>query len=323
MMKVVHFVAGNEVELREGITSMPEAGFVWLECIRHDPASSHWPALVQQLTGCTIHERHVSDSLNHAHPSFYDQTQEYDMLVFRGISSTTDTHEFVTRPTVFFIFERLLVTIRDADSVSIPLVLERMLTKSGRIPQRPVGLMHAILAKMVDRFLSLREPLLEQLETWRVDLLDPNNPFDNWMAVMQHSTYLRRLAMLCDEQHDAVLAWRENTDVEFDDHLAVRYTDLTEHIERVMKFANEQKGEVDALVQMHFSAVAHRTNEIVRVLTVISAIFLPLTLVAGIFGMNFEYMPELKLHNAYFFALTGMVIAAGGMLLLFKKKRWI
>lgn len=322
-MNIVHFVEGTEVELLETITSMPESGFVWLECIREVEADSNWVELVQQLTGCTVHDRHVADSLNHAHPSFYDQTHDYDMVVFRGISSTTNTHEFLTRPTVFFIFERLMVTIRDAESVSIPTVLDRMLKKAGRIPKRPVGLMHATLAKMVDRFLLLREPLLEQLDIWRRDLLDPNNPFDDWMAVMQHNSYLRRLAMLCDEQHDAVTGWREHTDVEFDDHLAVRYTDLIEHIERVMKFANEQKGEVDALVQMHFSAVAHRTNEIVRVLTVISAIFLPLTLVAGIFGMNFEYMPELKLHNAYFFALTGMVAAALGMLLLFKKKHWI
>ena len=322
-MNIVHFVEGTEVALLEAITSMPETGFVWLECIRDADENANWVGLVQQLTGCTVHERHVADSLNHAHPSFYDQTHDYDMLVFRGISSTTDTHHFLTRPTVFFIFDRLLVTIRDPESVSIPTTLDRMLNKAGRIPKRPVGLMHAILAKMVDRFLSLREPLLVQLDTWRRDLLDPNNPFDDWMAVMQRNSYLRRLAMLCDEQHDAVIGWREHTDVEFDDHLAVRYTDLIEHIERVMKFANEQKGEVDALVQMHFSAVAHRTNEIVRVLTVISAIFLPLTLVAGIFGMNFEYMPELKIHNAYFIALACMVGAAVGMLLLFKKRRWI
>ena len=322
-MNIVHFVEGTEVELLDNIASIPATGFVWLECIRDAAANSDWLDLVQQLTGCTVHERHVADSLNHAHPSFYDQTHDYDMLVFRGISSITDTDQFLTRPTVFFIFERLLVTIRDADSVSIPTVLERMLDKAGRIPKRPVGLMHAILSKMVDRFLSLREPLLEQLETWRRDLLDPDNPFDDWMAVMQHNSYLRRLAMLCAEQHDAVIGWREHTSVEFDDHLAVRYADLIEHIERVMKFANEQKGEVDALVQMHFSAVSHRTNEIVRVLTVISAIFLPLTLVAGIFGMNFEYMPELKIHNAYFIALAGMIGVAVGMLLLFKKKRWI
>jgi magnesium/cobalt transport protein CorA len=322
-VNIVHFQEGPQVKLLDSVTVLPETGFIWLECIREANEDANWLEVVEQLTGYRIHERHVADSLNQAHPSFYDQTSEYDMLVFRGISSTTETHELVTRPTVFFLFDRLLVTIRDADSVSIPTVLERMLKQTGRIPKRPAGLMHAVLAKMVDRFLMLREPLLEQLDTWRRDLLDPNNPFDDWMAVMQNTSYLRRLVMLCDEQHNAVIAWRENTNVEFDDHLAVRYTDLIEHIERVMKFATEQKGEVDALVQMHFSAVAHRTNEIVRVLTVISAIFLPLTLVAGIFGMNFEYMPELKLHNAYFIALAGMLGAAVGMLLLFKKKRWI
>jgi len=73
---------------------------------------------------------------------------------------------------------------------------------------------------------------------------------------------------------------------------------------------------------LHFSAVAHRTNEIMRVLTVLSAIFLPLGLVAGIFGMNFEYMPELKMHNAYFFALGGMVTLAVVLLIIFRVKRW-
>jgi len=69
--------------------------------------------------------------------------------------------------------------------------------------------------------------------------------------------------------------------------------------------------------------VAHRTNEIMRMLTVLSAIFLPLSLVAGIFGMNFEYMPELKMHYAYFFALGGMVMLAVVLLILFRIKRWI
>lgn len=321
-MNVVHFAGGNQVEPLESIVGLPETGFVWLDFIRDADEDANWVELVQQLTGCSIHERHVADSQNQAHPSFYDTTQEYDMLILRGVASTTDTHEFITRPTTLFVFDRLLVTIRDPESASVPAVQQHLLKKAGRIPQRPVGLMHLILAKMVDRFLLLREPLIEQLDNWRRDLLDPNNPFEDWMAVMQHNSYLRRLAMLCDEQRDAITSWREHTDVEFDDHLAVRYTDLVEHIERVMKFANEQKGEVDALIQMHFSAVAHRTNEIVRVLTVISAIFLPLTLVAGIFGMNFEYMPELKLHNAYFIALAGMVGLAVVMLLLFRKKRW-
>ena len=117
--------------------------------------------------------------------------------------------------------------------------------------------------------------------------------------------------------------WQEDTDTEFDDHMAVRYNDLVEHVQRVLKFSAYQKQESEALVQMHFSAVAHRTNEIMRILTLLSAIFLPLGLVAGIFGMNFEYMPELKMRYAYFFVLGGMVSLAAVLLILFRIKRWL
>lgn len=219
--------------------------------------------------------------------------------------------------------EHLLLTIRPADSVSVSLVKPRLLDKTVRIPRRPAGLMHQLMTYMVDRYLALRDPMLDRYDAWRRDLLDPRHTFSDWMAVMDYTSDLRKLERLCDEQITALQAWREDTDTEFDDHLTVRFNDLVEHVQRVIKFAQDQKNEAEALVQLHFSAVAHRTNEIVRVLTVLSAIFLPLTFIAGIFGMNFENMPELKLEYAYFFTLGGMVVLAVVLLLLFKFKKWL
>lgn len=207
-------------------------------------------------------------------------------------------------------------------SRSITLTKEQLRRRNNRIPARPAGLMHMILSAIVDRFLQLREPLSLQLEEWRRNLLDPRHPFDDWMALMQQRDKLRTLELLCEEQEDAVTLWRDNTMIEMDDHIAVRYSDLIEHIHRVTKFAADQQNAIESLVQLHFSAVAHRTNEIMRVLTVISAIFLPLSLVAGIFGMNFDNMPELHYKNGYFFALGGMAAAVGIMLAIFRWKRW-
>ena len=224
---------------------------------------------------------------------------------------------------MFFLLEHLLVTIRPADSVSVAKITPRLLDRAGRIPRRPAGLMHLLMTYMVDRFLALRQPLLARFDSWRMDLLDPHKDFDDWRAIMDYTSDLRKLERLCDEQITALQTWREDTDTEFDDHLAVRFNDLVEHVQRVIKFAVDQKNESEALVQMHFSAVAHRTNEIVRTLTVISAIFLPLTFLAGIFGMNFENMPELKLHYAYFFALGGMAILAIILLIVFRVKKWL
>jgi len=299
----------------------PEQGFIWLDYI-HD-TEDDWPAQVEQLTGISVHERHINDSRNPAHPSFYDGTQDYEMLIFRGLSPAGQQREFKTRPAVFFLFDHLLVTIRPKDSVSVAEIKPRLLNKSVRIPSRPAGLMHQLMTIMVDRYLAVREPLIQRYEDWRKNLLDPKNPFEDWMAILNFTSDLRKLERLCDEQIQALKSWQEETATEFDDHLAVRYHDLVEHIQRVMKFSTDLKNDAEALVQLHFSAVAHRTNDIMRVLTVLSAIFLPLSLVAGIFGMNFEYMPELKIHHAYFFALGGMVGLAIALLVLFRIKRWI
>ena len=316
------FVTTQEVShLETAPAALPPEGFLWLDVVRD--GDDEWPRVVEQLTGIAIHERHIKDTRNLAHPSFYDGTQDYEMLIFRGLSPAGQQSDFKTRPAVFILLDSLLVTIRPSDSVSVSQIKPRLLSMSVRIPRRPVGLMHLLMTIMVDRYLALRDPLIQRFDSWREALLDPKNPFQDWRAILNYTSDLRKLERLCDEQLQALAAWKEETATEFDDHLAVRYRDLEEHIQRVLKFATAQKQEAEALVQLHFSAVAHRTNEIMRVLTVLSAIFLPLSLVAGIFGMNFEYMPELKMHYAYFFALGGMVTLAVVLLVLFRIKRWI
>lgn len=319
-MDILSLVNREQPKVLDSIDKRPEEGFVWLDFVRDE--AQGWEQIIQRLSGVTIHEGHVRDSFSPHHPSYSDSTQNYEMVIFRGLSPNGASGQFETRPTVFFLLDHLFVTIRPADSVAVKQVRERLLNGTCRIPARPAGLMHLILSAQVDRYLSARETFTEQLEAWRRDLLDPNHPFDDWMTIMNYGSQLRKMQMVFQEQEEAILAWRESTDIEIDDHLSVRLNDLTEHIGRMARFTADHQGDVESLVNLHFAAVAHRTNEIMRVLTVLSAIFLPLSLVAGIFGMNFENMPELHYQDAYFFALGGMVFLAIGMLALFRKKRW-
>ena len=85
--------------------------------------------------------------------------------------------------------------------------------------------------------------------------------------------------------------------------------------------ADAVQRDTEIAVQLHFSSVAHRTNKIVQGLTVLSAIFFPLTLITGIYGMNFEHMPELHWRYGYFMVLGLLAIVAGGLLLYFKRRR--
>ena len=320
-MDALHFVDGR-IPVPIPLDAPPPAtGFVWLDVVRgEDPG---WQATVERLAGVTLYEQHRQDLENVAHPSHYDGTSDYEVLLFRSLAPEEADEVFPTRALGLLITGRLLLTVHEPGSVSIATVRERLLGGIGRVPLRPVGLMHQLLNAVVDRFLDKRDPLTEQLTQWREALLDPKNPFEDWLSLLQFGSKLRQLAMLCEEQIDALAQWQDNTSIEIDEFLAVRLRDVAEHIDRVKDFAVGREADIESLVQLHFSAVAHRTNEIMRVLTVVSAIFLPLSLVAGIFGMNFEYMPELKLPGAYFVALGGMAALGIGLFTLFKKKRWV
>ncbi len=299
----------------------PPSHYYWLDFVREE--SADWAETVARELGHQVYDAHITDSLNVEHPSFYDSTDQYEMIVLRGLSPESGADGFDTRPTCFFLFPGALVTVRPRDSVSVPRIAEKLRTGGVRVPRSPESLFHSVANTIVDRFMALRGPLVEQFAEWQRRLLDPNDPFDEWRTIVLHRVELRRLETLCEEQRQAVDAWREGTPHEIDSSLGVRISDLIEHIDRVSADVRQIQSETEATVQIHFSAVAHRTNEIMRVLTVLAAVFLPLSFLAGLFGMNFENMPELKWKYSYFVALGGMALTAVGLLVYFRKRRWI
>lgn len=297
--------------------ALPPQGYLWLDFVHGE---ADWPTVAERITGVRIHEQHVRDSFNLAHPSFYDSTADYDMVVFRSHAPESGA-AFFTHPSTFFLLDRALITVRPAGSRSLASIKERMLAQPTRIPAEPAGLMYLILNAMVDRFLALREPLAARMETWASAMLEPRSP-EELRDIMEYRSTLRRLEALTEEQEDAIVNWRDNTLFALDEQLTVRYTDLVEHIRRITRFTSHQQKEVENLIQLHFSAVSTRTNEIMRTLTVVSAIFLPLNLVAGIFGMNFQYMPELQEPSGYYLTLGGMAALAAVLLMWFRRKHW-
>jgi magnesium/cobalt transport protein CorA len=319
-MEILLFPPDRRPERAEGLDRLPGQGFAWLDFVGEDDPD--WQRHVRRLAGCEVHEEHVRDSLNAAHPSIYECTDDYEMLVFRGLASGgPDSLE--SRPTAFFVFPRVLVTVRSRESLSVRTTSMRLLGRAPRSPREPIEVMLMVLGAMVDRFMALREPLARQVEEWQEALLDPSNPFDDWMSLMRHRKRLWRLERMCDEQVSAVDAWREERSAALGGSLTVRINDLLEHIQRVRAHAQHLEAQTESLVQIHFAAVAHRTNGIVRTLTVLAAVFLPLTLVAGIFGMNFEHMPELRLRYGYYGALGLMLFVGFGLFLLFRRRRWL
>jgi Mg2+ and Co2+ transporter CorA len=250
----------------------------------------------------------------------------------------------LTRPAVFFVLERCLVTVRPPDLPLMTQVRERILAADRyhqRIPAVPEELMLRLLSGLVDRYLGLRQPLTAQLESWQRNLLNPRRPFKDWTTLLEARMELRKLQHLSEEQLDAIQEWRderlEHSDrdadeppgpagpvrARIDEALSVRTADLVEHVHRVLTNARALESSIDSAVQLHFSATAFRTAEIMRVLTVLTAIFMPLTLITGIFGMNFQVMPLVHGPHGFWLIVAAMGLIGLVMLVIFTTRRYL
>jgi len=343
---------------------LPPHSFLWLDATHQEVAADldGWRDTVERITVTRIYDLHLSDATNLAHPSYFDSTREYEMVVFRKLSLASQNaagglpekggevtrkrrippalEKMATQPVTFLLLDRALVTVRAETSRTIDAMRNRLLdyqgksegsTHASRLPAAPAELMLRLLNAMVDQYLALRQPLTTQLDRWQRALLDPRRPFKDWLALLDARIELRRLDHLCEEQHDALQELRDHfTELHSgaeqsrsNDLLMVRLNDVMEHITRVLNHARRLESSIESAVQIHFSAVAHRTSEIMRTLTVITALFMPLTLITGIFGMNFNVMPLLQNPQGFWISMGLMACIVVLLLLYFRSKRYL
>ena len=345
-MQLLLISKDRPAERFEQIEEMPAEGFLWIDAVRNEPAEG-WRDLVEKLTGVRIFDAHITDAANEGHPSFFDNTTDYEVIIFRGLAPHADPRDdeksvrvgadktynygpintqpfrIKTAPVVFFLLSRVLVSVRPEEAASIGQVRSRLLSNAVRTPSSPEDLVHRVLNAMVDRYLELRMPMSERVDRWQRNLLDPRRPFNDWHALLEQRIEIRKLEHLCEEQRDAIQEWRDHRYENLSDAMNVRISDLLEHIARVLNHSQRLEQTAESAVQLHFSATAHRTNEIMRTLTILTAIFMPLTLITGIFGMNFKEMPWLDWHLGFWTTVGLMALLALSLMLFFRSKRYI
>lgn len=320
-MRIVQFPAQGPAQVLSALPETPKEGLLWVDCER--TSSVTWATTIEPWLQVEIDAQHVDDSLNAAHPSFFDGTSAYDMLIFQGLGPSDQPMPLETRSAAFFLFDRVLVTVRAEDALSFNRLQKRIDDNSYRSPKTVFDLAHHILDMMVDRFLAIHGPMNAHFEGLQDALLDPDNGMNDWRALLDCRRQARRLESLCEGQLDALDSFKRGTRKPLSNAQNVKLRDLIEHVGRVLAHAGTQERDIEAAVQLHFAAASQRTNRVVQTLTVISAVFFPLTLVTGIYGMNFEHMPELAWRYGYAGVLLLLLCLGVSLLFWFKRRRFL
>jgi magnesium transporter len=310
----------TKIQVVDNVEALPSAGFVWIDADQEE---------VQQVvdkifavTGVCVNEEHIQDCQNLQHPSFYEATRAYDILIFRSLAADCSPNGMETAPVSVLVLPKLIVTFNHHDA-AIGRVKKRLLTTSKKLPVDPQSLLFVILDEVIDNFLLLKQPLMEEYNYWELELFEGTSRSVNWLKFLDFKTSVRKLRILSEEQQEVMYQWRQDNEAGANEHLTIRYNDLKDHVRRIIRYATQVESDLDNLIQLHYSLIGNRTNETMRILTVLSAIFLPLNLIAGIFGMNFVHMKVFNYYYAQDITLWGMLVLAIGLYWLFKWKEWI
>ena len=362
-MRVFHVAPDRFTELDSLPQALPSTGFLWIGSSRHEFELRIAAVQVhlQRWQASPLVDLHVSDLLNPHLPSHFDYTSWYDLLVFRRLAAGSaddgqpadDTRATVasarralegidTSPVGFALFDHVLITVHPADCAVRDYFAQRLAglgtagvegRPAARLPTSPADLMLRMVNHMVDGYLDLRRQLTRQLGALQTELLSPKSRFQDWPVLLESRNTLHLLEDTCEDQRAAVQEWIDaleewpdiaDASVRRDrELLRVRSRDVLEHIERVLTHVRRLEQSAENAVQMHFSALGHRTNDIMRTLTVLTAIFMPLNLVTGFFGMNFDALPLIHTATGVWIAMGLMTVIGLGLGLLFWRKRYL
>ena len=371
-MHIVEFTAGS-LRFADAVpAAAPADGFVWVYLDRADFAR-HLPELqdaAQRLGGSPLLDVHAQDLVNAAHPSGYDATSVYDLVVFRRLASLAEVQRdgpngsagddapphhhppqpferIDSRAVGFAVFDRLLISVHPPGCQTAVGFLQRQADDArlsvdsasarNRVPQGPDDLVLRMLNAMVDSYLDLRRDLSDALEHAQGELLKPHPEPGTWSALMHARGRLHGLQDLCEEQQDAMQEWLDTLRElplathgpdpllaqQRYDQLVARARDVMEHIERVLRHARRLEQSAETAVQIHFAAQGQRTNDTMRALTAITAVFLPLNLFTGFFGMNFEHLPLIHSIEGMWSALLLLIALALGIVVVFWRRRYL
>ena len=247
-----------------------------------------------------------------------------------------------TQPVGFALYDQVLLSVHPDACFVMENFWQRLIAgpaktdgrqQSSKMPVEPADLMLRMVNGMVDGYLDLRRTLTRQIDHWQIALLKPNQRFSNWASVLDVRLALHQLDEICEDQRAAMQDWTEalegwppeSTPARQHERelLRVRSRDVLEHIERVTHHIHRMEQSAETAVQMHFSAQSNRANDIMRTLTTVTAIFLPLNLIAGIFGMNFEFIPFVHKKDGFIWALLAMVVITVVLVAYFWRRRYL
>ena len=252
-----------------------------------------------------------------------DEYDDYFYIVFKMLYYN-DQGDFINEHVSMVVGTNYVITFQESDKDVFDGIRDRLISSKGRVRNESAEyLMFALLDAVVDTYFNVIETLSEKIESIEDQIFEDKVESGITEDIQDIKKEILRI-------RKAVVPLREviNRMEKMDDSLIEEKTrhyirDLYDHIVQVNESVDIYREMIWGLMDMYMSTISNKMNEVMKVLTIMATIFIPLTFMAGIYGMNFENMPELHTKHGYFYLLGAMVIVFFALLWYFRRKKWI
>jgi magnesium transporter len=323
----VHYLAYNTETLQEQVIDNKRTHNIYAP----DPTLVQWydvrglhdAELIMEIGHVFgVHALVLEDIVDVNQRPKFEEVDKSLFVVIKDIKFNREAQKVITEQVAFYVGEGFLLSFQEDADDNFIAIRERLQLERGRIRQRgPDYLLFALLDLTVDNyFLGLDEigEVIEEIEAGISNNFSPEQRSHIYDLKQELLIIRKAIAPLRELLGNLVNA--ENPLL--DESTEAYFRDLRDHVFQVTDLVETYRENLNSLQDLFLSEMGHRTNTVMQILTVVSSIFIPLTFLAGIYGMNFEYIPELSHRNGYFVLLGVMVVLALSMVAVFKRMKW-
>lgn len=290
--------------------------------IWYDLRGLHDIELIQKIgTQFKIHPLGLEDILHPGQRPKFDEYEDGNLIFITALSFN---HENVLSTEQIGIFFKpgLVISFQENESDLFEPVKERLLKDGSRLRQKnSTYLVYALMDLVVDHYFEILDKIETQLQDLESDITEnENNQFKHqWHLMRGDILFMRKVTLPLREVANRLLKL-EDPYMKDQHYLYIR--DLYDHILHITEALETCRELLTGVNDLYQNQINMRTNKIMQVLTIISTIFIPITFIAGVYGMNFRVMPELDWKYGYFAVWGLMIVMAATMLYYFKRQKW-
>ncbi len=309
-------VAGGSISSPDEIDPLLSSPVLWLRIAGLKDIS-----LIQQIgEHLLLHPLTIEDILNTKSRTKYEESGEYLFLTLDQLSIHDD--QFTDQQLSIVMKDRILLSVTE-HRVDYTFLENRIRIPGSRFHQcGPDYLAYALLDSLVDSFFLMLENLDERLEQLEDEIL--STPGRGTMTVLQEIRHdliwFRRRVWAA---RDVITRLERSDSPKITKPVRIYFRDIYDHVIKISEDMDMNREISEGLMEIYLTTISNNMNQVMKVLTLIATVFIPLTFITSLYGMNFEYMAELKHPYGYWGVLMGMLIIALLEIWFFRKKGWI